>query len=409
MAKSMDLLRAGAVLAGAMLALGMLHDANAVDVANVPNIPNASNGTADAKASTSKSLAIGFAGPLSNPVLQSARDGALLAIEERNAAARANPRAPQFSLLEQDERSEPHLAQYSAQYFVRNGVIAVLGHWSADVALAVASIYEKQDIAQLMFTASSSVFTEKGYSSAFRLLGSSDRTASFLVESALVTLGARRIAVVANNSAFGQALANAFVVQISTRREAAQLVYQATVSSKTSDFHTVLQALEASRPDLVLFSANTLQVGPFVTALGRTGLASALLLTGGSVNQKPSLPPDSRMTLYSLEPDADLRDCPSWKSFAKRFEQRFERAPSSFSRYAYNAANVLMTAAAQAGGGGPRLLQVLHENSIKGLSGPIAFDQQGNAKNGFYTLYRNETAGWVPFKGFSYGAAPVCD
>ncbi|WP_050469606.1 branched-chain amino acid ABC transporter substrate-binding protein [Herbaspirillum chlorophenolicum] len=359
-----------------------------------------------------KPVGIGFAGPLANPILKSARDGALLAIEERNArqlsAAHGARPAMQFVLLEQDDRSESHLAQYTAQYFVRSGVIGVIGHWSADVALAVADTYEEHAIAQMMFTASTPQFTEKGYKTAFRLLSSSDRTAAYLAESALATLGARRVAVVANNSAFGQSLAKAFIEQMAARREPAQVVYQTTVSSKTSDFNAALQALEASQPDLILFSANALQVAPFVNSVARSKLASSLLLTGGSVNQKFSLPSGSRMSLYTLEPDADLRDCPAWKGFLERFEQRFKRPPSSFSRYAYNAANTLMEAAVQAGGGGPRLLAELRQKSYKGLSGPIAFDKNGNARNDFYTLYRNGAAGWAPLKEFSSGAAPAC-
>lgn len=391
-----NLLHMGAAMLCALAAVGAVSAADAIG---------------DGKIAASKPLGIGFAGPLANPVLQSARNGALLAVEERNARERSMARGAQhpvqFSLLEQDDRSESHLAQYVAQYFVRSGVIGVVGHWSADVALAVAGIYEEQAIAQMMFTASTPQFTEKGYGTAFRLLSSSDRTAFYLAESALATLGARRVAVVANNSAFGQSLAKAFVEKMATRREPAQVVFQTTVSSKTSDFNAVLQALEASQPDLILFSANALQVTPFVSSMGRSSLVSALLLTGGSINQKLSLPSSSRISLYTLEPDADLRDCPSWKGFAKRFEQRFNRAPTSFSRYAYNAANTLMDAAVQAGGG-PRLLAELHEKSFKGLSGPIAFDKNGNAKNDFYTLYRNSAAGWTPLKEFASGAAPAC-
>ncbi len=394
---SRNLLRMGAVI---------LYTAAAAGAACAAN-PSGAQPVA-----VSQPLGIGFAGPLSNPILKSARDGALLAIEEHNArqapvAHGAHP-AMQFALLEQDDRSEAHLARYSAQYFVRSGVIGIVGHWSTEVALAVADIYEEHAIAQLMFTAAIPQFTAKGYSTAFRLLGSSDRTALYLAESALATLGARRVAVIANNSGFGQALAKEFLAQMAARREPAQLVYQAMVSSKTSDFNAALQGLEASKPDLVLFSANSLQAVSFVNGIGRSKLSAALLLTGGAVNQKLSLPADSRISLYTLEPDADLRGCPGWKAFRERFEQRFKRAPSSFSRYAYNAANTLMEAATQAGGGGPKLLAELHEKSYKGLSGQIAFDKNGNTKNDFYTLYRNDVAGWTPLKEFASGAAPAC-
>lgn len=391
-----DLLRMGAVMLCAAAAAGA-----------VCAVKPSGDGTA-----ANQPLNIGFAGPLSNPILKSARDGALLAIEERNArqltAAHSARSTMQFALLEQDDRSEAHLARYSAQYFVRSGVIGVVGHWSTEAALAVADIYEEHAIAQLMFTAATPQFTAKGYSTAFRLLGSSDRTALYLAESALATLNARRVAVIANNSGFGQAVAKEFLAQMAARREPAQLVYQAMVSSKTSDFNAAMHGLEASKPDLILFSANSLQAMSFVNGAARSKLSAALLLTGGAINQKLSLPADSRMSLYTLEPDADLRGCPGWKAFKEHFEQRFKRAPSSFSRYAYNAANTLMEAAVQAGGGGPRLLAELHEKSYKGLSGQIAFDKNGNTKNDFYTLYRNDAAGWTPLKEFASGAAPAC-
>lgn len=355
-------------------------------------------------------LAIGFAGPLGSPVLQSARDGAQLAVNEHNAqaaAARGGKPQRRFALLEQDDRSEPRYAPYVAQYFVRSEVVGVVGHWSADVALAVAPIYEEHLIPQVMFTASAPLFTQQNLRTAFRLLGSSDRTARYLADAA-VALEARRVAVLASDTAFGLGLAKAFTGQLESRHAGAQLVYQGSVSGKTSDFSAAFQALEDSRPDLVLFAANSLQVAAFVKAAQRTRLAGSLLLTAGAVNQQVGREEGSRLAVYTLEPEVNSRQCKAWAEFAARFQASFGYVPTSFSRYAYSAARVLIDAAQEAGGGGRRLLEALHGKTFMGLSGPLAFDERGNARNDFYTLYRNGSAGWTPWKEFTSGAAAGC-
>ncbi|ASU39830.1 hypothetical protein hmeg3_17095 [Herbaspirillum sp. meg3] len=356
-----------------------------------------------------KKVAVGFAGPLGDSMVSSARDGAELAIAEANLRSfrLTGMNAPiQFVLTAQDDKSDVNIAGFAAQYFVRSQVAGVIGHWSTATAMAVAATYEQNFIPQLMFTASGAPYTRKGYQTTFRVPASSDRTAYYLVESAVNVLKAYRIAVIGNDSPFSRSLSEAFVQQLKERP--VKIVYQSTVSSNTSDFNAPLKAVVENQADLIFFSANATQAAAFVQTAKRLKATAGLLLTGGVVNQAFTVGAE-RFPVYTLEPDAALDQCRSWKSFQQRYQAKFSRPPTSFSRYAYNATNVLIDAIRQADSlDGKKITAALHRYRFNGLSGEIAFDQQGNAVNYFYTLYQSATTGWRPLKEFSSDRPSVC-
>ena len=364
---------------------------------------------AQAQDGSARKVLIGFAGPLSDGMVDSARNGAELAVAEANLRPfrLTGGGAPiQFELTAQDDKSDVNIAGFAAQYFVRSKVAGVIGHWSTATAMAVADTYEQNAIPQLMFTASGAPFTEKGYRTTFRVPASSERTAFYLAESAVNVLKAYRIAVIGNDSPFSRSLSASFLRELKGR--SVKVVYQTTVSSKTSDFNAPLKAVTDNQADLIFFSANAMQVEAFIQTAKRLQTTANLLLTAGAINQ--SLTDEARLlSVHTLEPDAALEQCPGWKSFQQRYQAKFSRAPTSFSRYAYNATTVLIEAIRQADSlDGAKITAALHGHRYNGLSGEIAFDRQGNAVNYFYTLYQTGKTGWRPLKEFSSGRPSVC-
>lgn len=350
-------------------------------------------------AADANTAVIGFAGPLSDLNVQSARQGAELAVEEANQQRPANGRKPmRFILSPQDDRADPNMAAYVARYLVRLPVAGVIGHWTTGPSMAVAKTYEKAGIAQINFTSTGSQFTKQGYQTTFRILGSTNNAGAYLAEAAANILHGERIAVVGNDTAYSKAMADSFAMELSSWSKS--VIARSVVSSKTSDFNAALRAVAEQHADVLFFAANTSQIEPFIQAVLRTKIKAKILLTGGAINLR--LPDDSDSSLYALEPDIPQEQCPYWKSFAQKYTTRFGRPPSSFSRYAYNATGMLIQAVRQADSSDPaKVTQALHQVRHIGLSGEIAFDQAGNSVNPTYTLYRAEQPGWQPLKFFS--------
>ncbi|OWY27602.1 branched-chain amino acid ABC transporter substrate-binding protein [Herbaspirillum robiniae] len=341
---------------------------------------------------------IGFAGPLSDQMVQSAQQGALLAIEEANRRPQPGKQGPplHFELLSQDDKSNSNLAGYVARYFVTSRVIGVLGHWNTGPAIAAAPVYDAAGVAQVSFTATGSQLTRKGYRNVFRVVGSTDDTAAYLAESADKIMDSKRVAIIHNDTAFSAALTAAFVRELSAR--AIPVVSMQAVSGKTSDFNAQLRAAVDSGADLILLSAITGQLQPFVNTAKRMNVSTRILLTGGATNQKL----DDAGQVYAIEPNLPQQRCSHQKGFEQRYLARFERAPTTFSRYAFDAANLLIQAARQADSErAPEVSAELRELRYAGLSGDIAFDKDGNNSHPAYTLYRSSPQGWQPLRVLS--------
>lgn len=344
-----------------------------------------------------RTAAIGFAGPLADSMVRSARFGAQLAIDEANRrppAAQHGQPPLRFALLPQDDKSNPNLAGYVvARYFVNSKVIGVLGHWNSGPAIAAGPVYDEAGIAQVNITPTSHRIGQQGFHSFFRVLGSTDDTARYLAESATAVLGARRVAVIHNDTPFSITLAEAFTRELSAR--AVPVLRLDAVSAKTSDFNAPLKAAIGSGADLIFFSAITQQLPPFLDSARRMKVGAKILLTGGAISEQI----DDSGQVYALEPNVPLDRCPRQKSFQQRYIARYGTPPTIFSRDAYDAAGMLIQAARQVDSNEPaQVAEALRAIRYQGLGGEIRFDRNGGNANPVYTLYRSAPQAWQPLR-----------
>ena len=118
---------------------------------------------------------IGFAGPLSGDaarVGQSMEKAAELALTEANAHnPRIDGKPVQFRLLSQDDQGKPRIAALVADYLVKAGVVAVIGHWQSTASLAGAPVYHAAGIPQISPGSSNSQVTAHGDNNVFRVVG----------------------------------------------------------------------------------------------------------------------------------------------------------------------------------------------------------------------------------------------
>lgn len=354
--------------------------------------------TAAVAAEPGRTVLIGFAGPLTDVSVQSAQQGAQLAVEEANASLQ-RARAPlQFSLLPQDDRSDANMAEYVARYLVKSGVVGVVGHWTTGPALAAAPIYEKSNVAQVNFTSTGNQVTRQGYRTSFRLLGGTGNAGVYLAETAVNVLQGQRIVVVGNDTPYSKALSDSFVSEVASWSK--QVMQRSVVSAKTSDFNAPLRAAMEGRADVIFFSANTGQLSAFMEAVRRMKISANILLTGGATNENFSLQDNGK--LYAIEPDIPQPQCAAWRAFEQRYAARFGRPPTTFSRFAFNATSMVIQAARQSDLITPATVTAsLHRIRHIGLSGEIAFDPAGNTINPTYTLYHATPQHWQVMKSFS--------
>lgn len=337
---------------------------------------------------------IGFAGRMSDVLVQRARQGAEMAVDEANEqSSKAAAGAIRFELLPQDDRGNPNTAANVAAYFVKSRVSGIIGHWSSDAAFAVAEIYERAGIAQLNFTSTSSELTNRGYKTTFRVVASASDVAMSLADAAVDVLQGQRIVVIGNGSSSSKAMTDAFVGQLATRSR--KVLKTDIVATTTSDFNAALKSAVEMQADVIFFAAYVAQAPAFLATVKRLDIKAKILLNTGATNQDFSA--QSNGYFYAIEADIPLEQCPSWKAFNQKFQARYGHPASTYSRYAYNATGALIQAIRQVNStNAAQVTSTLHDIHHPSLSGEIAFDKAGNRINPPYTLYHAEGADWRP-------------
>jgi branched-chain amino acid transport system substrate-binding protein len=340
---------------------------------------------------------IGFAAPLTGG---SAADGkemenaARLALEDANRRApQLNGRAVRFELDAQDDQGDPRIASQIAQRFSDIGVAGVVGHFNSSCSIAAAKTYDAAKIAEISPSSTSTAYTEQGLATTFRVVGQDAVAGDTLAGYVLDSLQAKRIAIVDDQTDFGRGLADQ--VEKTLRVQHANVVAHEYVTDKTVDFSAIVTKLKSVNPDVIVFGGFDSQAGQFVRRIRNFGLTATFAGEGfnntiflqmakgegdGSVSIQPGLPPGKM-------PSTD---------FAARYQARFKTPLQGFQGpYAYDAATVIVNGVLNTQSAQPaKVLGAVKATKLDGVTGPIAFNAQGDLANSPYTIYRLNKDQW---------------
>jgi len=347
-----------------------------------------------------QTVLIGFAGPLAWPLTQSGQYGVQLAIDEANRASYSmNGKKMIFKLLAMDDKADVAVAGFVAKSMVASGVAGVIGHWLSAPTNVAAPIYAAAGIPHISASAAAPEFTQQGYATSFRAIGSSQDAAMAIAEFSTQELKSKRIAIIDDTTVFGARMADMFAGQL---RSPSQVVIRSTVNNKTSDFNAVLTQFTAGEVDLIFFGGYLRRSEDLVRARQRLRVPGRLFLTGSVVNPIfLSLIQGAGEGLFASAPGKPYEEHPQFKAFEKSFSMKFRTSLSVYTVSSYDACNTLIAAIRKANSLEPqRIVDELHKIRHKGLLGPVAFDTNGNLRNPVFTVYRIQEQRWVPVKTY---------
>lgn len=353
-----------------------------------------------------QTILIGFAGPLSWPLVQGGQYGVQLAIDEANRLPFSmNGKKLVFKLLAMDDKADTAVSGFVARSMVAAGVVGVIGHWLSAPTNAAAPIYAAAGVPHISASAAAPEFTQQGYATSFRAIGSSRDAAVAIAEFATQELKTKRIAIIDDTSVFGARMADMFVGQI---RSSSQVVVRRTISNKTSDFNAVLRQFIADEADLIFFGGYLQRSEDLVHARQRLRVQARLFLTGSVVNPTfLSMIQGAGEGLFAAAPGKPYEDHLQFKAFEKNFSVKFRTGISVYTISSYDACNTLIAAIRKANSPEPhRIVEELQRIHYKGLLGPVAFDANGNLRNPAFTVYRIQDQRWVPVKTYDIKRQP---
>ncbi len=93
-----------------------------------------------------------------------------------------------------------------------------------------------------------------------------------------------------------------------------------------------------------------------------------------------------------------LEQQPKGAEFLEKYQAKFGKAPEAYDSYAYDAANTIIAAVLKAGAQRAAVADAIRAGSIDGVTGTVAFDQNGDNKQQVISAYKVENGEWVQIK-----------
>ena len=358
-------------------------------------------GKNDGAVSDDSIVKIGSVAPLTGPQAHLGKDnenGARLAVDEINAAGLTlGGKKMRIDLLAEDDQADPKTATTVAQKLVDSGIAGVIGHLNSGATIPASTIYHNAGIPQISPSATAIAYTAQGYNTAFRVMTNDEQQGRVLGQYAVTKLGARKVAIIDDRTAYGQGLADEFAKAL--KAAGAQVIGREYTTDKSTDFMAILTSIKSRAPDLVFFGGMDPQAGPMARQMKQLGLNAQLL--GGDGMQTPEFiklaGADSAGAIAS-NPGLTLDSMPGGKAFQGKFNARFGQI-QNYAPYAYDAVYVMVEAMKRADSADPaKYLAELGKTDYQGVTGRVRFDRKGDIRGGAVTLYQVKDGAWKPME-----------
>ncbi|MFA5170733.1 MAG: branched-chain amino acid ABC transporter substrate-binding protein [Sulfuriferula sp.] len=344
---------------------------------------------------------IGSASPLTGPQAHLGKDnenGARLAVDEINAAGLTlDGKKVKIDLIAEDDQADPKAATTVAQKLVDEGIVGVIGHLNSGATIPASKIYFDAGIPQISPSATAIAYTASGFNTAYRVMTNDKQQGTALAEYATSQLGAKKIAIVDDRTAYGQGLADEF--ERAAKAAGAEVVAREYTTDKSTDFMAILTSIKSHEPQVVFFAGMDPQAAPMVKQMKQLGVNAQFL--GGDGMQTPkfiNLAGSDAEGVIASNPGLPLSKMPGGAAFKQKFNARFGEI-QNYSPYAYDAVYVMVEAMKRAKSSDPaKYLAEMPKTDYQGVTGHIRFDSKGDLTGGAVTLYQVKAGQWQPLQ-----------
>ena len=324
-------------------------------------------------------IKLGFLGPLSGgnaPQGLGARNGFLLAIKQANEGN--YPYTIEGVAL--DDASDPQTGVSAAMKLANDSaVVAATGHWNSPVALATIPVFHRFEMPMIVWGAIGPKITEQNLPEITRVTPTLVAENQPLAGWAFKTLGAKKVAIVADTSDYG--VSNADFFKKFFGEAGGQTSSTDLLPVGTTDFRTILTRIKGEAPDAIYFGGVITEAGILRKQMAELGLTMPMIGISGfydpefiSVAGKAA---EGTMVSYP----ASQSNPALTKMEADYKAQNYAEAPSPYTKYAYEATQILLKVIADNGiEDKAKLAQAIRSIKHDGVLGTTSFDDHGQTQ-----------------------------
>ena len=341
-------------------------------------------------------IKIGHVAPVSGASSHLGKDnenGAKMAVEDLNAKGfKINGKPVKFVLVLEDDAADPKQGTAVAQKLVDAKVNGVIGHLNSGTTVPASKIYFDAGIPQISPAATTPQYTKQHFNTAFRVVANDNKLGGTLGAYAVQKLAAKKIAVIDDRTAYGQGVAEEFVKGAKKSLPAVQIVGKEFTNANATDFNAILTTIKAKNPDLIFFGGMDSVAGPMLRQMKALGIKAKFMGGDGTCTEMlPKLASDSISDdlvtcaeAGGVTPDQQK----NLDDFQARYQKKYNSPVLLYAPYVYDAVMTMAAAMAEAKSAEPaKYLPFLAKIKYQGVTGPIAFDANGDIKDGSLTLF----------------------
>ncbi|HZW20864.1 branched-chain amino acid ABC transporter substrate-binding protein [Noviherbaspirillum sp.] len=349
---------------------------------------------ASAASAQEQVVRIGHVSATSGPIAHLGKDmenGARMAIDELNAkGVTIGGKKAKFELLAEDDAGDPRQGTAAAQKLVDAKVNGVIGHQNSGTSIPASKIYHDAGIPQISQAATNPKYTQQGFKTAFRVVANDGQLGGTLGRYAAEKLGAKKVAVIDDRTAYGQGVAQEFIKGVNAK--GVEVVSQQYTHDKATDFNAILTTIKSKKPDVVFYGGMDAVAGPMLRQMKALGINAKFMGGDGICSEALArLAGDATgdgQVVCAEAGGVEEAQKKGMDDFRAAFKKKFGAEVQQYSPYAYDAVMLMVEAMKKADSAEPaKYLPELAKINYKGVSGNIAFDSKGDIKEGTLTLY----------------------
>ncbi len=327
--------------------------------------------------------------PLSGPSSDQGtqiRNGAQLAV--LNAKAEFAKMGLNLQFVAYDDQADPATGTSNARRIASDKtVMAIAGTQNSGVIIPASEAVSGNHLAFVSPTTTNPKVTDRGLKNVNRICARDDAQGPAGADFIISKLKAKKVYMINDKTAYGQGLATE--AEKALKAKGAQIVGSEGTEEK-SDFSSIVQKIQLTKPDVVYFSGLYGQIGVFAKQLREKGIA--LPLVGGDGLDSPELikiAGNGAKNIYFTTIAPPLEILPSAKAINTQYTAANKTSIQGYGIMGYDSALVILQgirdAYKTAGNKAPTREQVetaLRTTVTKGLTGEIRFGSNGDRTEG---------------------------
>ncbi|MBI5787829.1 MAG: branched-chain amino acid ABC transporter substrate-binding protein [Candidatus Schekmanbacteria bacterium] len=350
-----------------------------------------------------KVFKLGAVLPLTGPAAAPGNEmnnAVLLAVDEWNSSNKLS--GYKVTLDSKDDAADPKQAVSSAHALMSDSLVAaVVAHLNSGCFLPASRIYHENGVAAMSGATTNPEITQQGYPEIFRLC-TTDLVQGELTVPYLKEAGYTKIAIIHDKTQYGQGLAQ--VVKDACPKSGIEVLSFDGINVGDKDFKAILTKIKDQTPDVIYFGGMYDEAGLIVKQMRDLGMTQQFVSDDGAFGQDTidagGVATEGAMFTMVGKP---LTEMPQVAEFLTKYEKRFGVKVQNYGPYAYDVANILLTAISKVisrigGVDKAAIVQELKQMEYDGVVGHTAFDEKGDTKNKVITIYRVQEGKFVPLK-----------